>query len=96
MIRIVKMTFRPETVTEFLTIFEQSKEKIRQQPGCHSLKLVNDKENSNVFFTISEWEHQDFLEQYRRSELFNTVWAATKALFADKPEAWSVDVLYDL
>lgn len=96
MIRIVKMTFRPEAVEEFLSIFEHSKEKIRQQPGCYSLKLVRDKNHPNVFFTISEWKHADFLEQYRQSELFKTVWTATKALFADKPEAWSVDVLYDL
>ncbi|MFN4299028.1 MAG: putative quinol monooxygenase [Thermaurantimonas sp.] len=96
MIRIVKMTFKPEDVPSFLNIFEQNKEKIRHQPGCNSLKLVNDKENSNVFFTISEWEHPDYLEQYRQSELFKSVWAATKVLFADKPEAWSVDILYDL
>jgi len=44
----------------------------------------------NVFFTYSYWEHPDFLEQYRNSDFFKGVWTKTKALFSEKPEAWSV------
>lgn len=96
MIRIVKMTFRPEAVNDFLNIFESSKYNIRQRPGCKSLKLVQDLERPNIFFTISEWEDPACLEQYRNSELFKEVWAATKRLFAEKAEAWSVNVCTSL
>lgn len=96
MIRIVKMTFRSEATADFLKIFESSKHKIRLQPGCLSLKLVQDMENPQIFFTISEWEHPSCLEQYRNSQLFRDVWAATKKLFAEKAEAWSVNLCSSL
>ena len=31
------------------------------------------------------------LENYRNSALFKNVWAKTKVLFNDKPQAWSVN-----
>ena len=34
--------------------------------------------------------YQD-LENYRNSALFKNVWAKTKVLFNDKPQAWSVN-----
>ena len=37
-----------------------------------------------------------FLENYRNSELFDTVWSFTKKLFNNKPEAWSVNKLVTL
>jgi heme-degrading monooxygenase HmoA len=49
-----------------------------------------------VFFTYSYWETEQDLENYRNSELFDTVWSFTKKLFNDKPEAWSVDKLVSL
>lgn len=90
------MTFRPEAVDDFLNIFESSKHNIRHQPGCKSLKLVQDSERPHIFFTISEWEDPACLEQYRNSELFKEVWADTKKLFAEKAEAWSVNVCTSL
>ena len=39
------------------------------------------------------WESEEDLENYRKSELFTEVWDFTKQLFNDKPEAWSVDKL---
>ena len=38
--RYVKMTFRPEEVDTFLSVFEESKQKIRAFPGCLSLQLI--------------------------------------------------------
>ena len=90
-IRIVKMTFAPEKVSDFLNIFADNKDRIAGFEGCTHLELWNDKQNQNVFFTYSHWEHEHFLEKYRNSELFAGVWSRTKALFADKPEAWTVD-----
>lgn len=90
-IRIVKLTFQEEKVPTFLANFEQNKEAIRSQPGCKRLELLRDKDQPNIFFTYSWWEHTEDLENYRHSELFKNVWANTKVLFSDRPEAWSVD-----
>ena len=91
--RIVKMSFHEDQVDEFLANFDKNKELIRAFEGCHHLKLLNDKNNPGIFFTYSIWESDAHLEAYRNSDLFKGVWAKTKVLFNDKPEAWSVDEL---
>jgi heme-degrading monooxygenase HmoA len=84
------MTFEPEKVNEFLEIFNSSKQLIRNFEGCSHLELLNDLKSTNMFFTYSFWESETHLNNYRNSELFESVWARTKILFSNKPEAWSV------
>ncbi len=92
--RIVKMTFREDAVDAFLNeVFEQSKDRIRAFPGCLRMELVQHVSQQNVLFTLSSWENEAALESYRQSELFKTTWQKTKALFAEKAEAWSVRVI---
>ena len=95
-IRIVKMTFRPECTEEFLELFDKSKEKIRGFEGVRKLDLYRDNLHPSIFFTYSIWDDLNHLELYKRSELFKTVWSQTRALFAQKAEAWSVDKLHAL
>jgi quinol monooxygenase YgiN len=90
------MTFQPEKVADFLTIFEESKNKIRAMSGCHRLELLRDLDQPNVFMTYSYWDDDAALNRYRDSELFNTTWAKTKILFADKPLTYSVERLQQL
>ncbi len=89
-IRIVQMTFHEENVDEFLTLFNERKQLIRHFEGCNHLELWRDERNANIFFTYSKWDSIEHLSRYRYSELFKDTWAKTKALFADKPQAWSV------
>lgn len=89
-IRIVKMTFEPEKVNEFLETFNASKLLIRNFDGCSYLELLNDIDQPNIYFTYSYWRSEIELNNYRNSELFNKVWANTKILFSAKPEAWSL------
>ena len=96
MIRIVKMTFDPTKVDEFLNNFNQVKEKIRAFEGVEHLELLNDKNKSNIYFTYSIWKDETYLEKYRHSDLFKGVWAQTKVLFNAKPLAWSVDKIESL
>ncbi|WP_053971976.1 putative quinol monooxygenase [Mangrovimonas sp. ST2L15] len=95
-VRIVKMSFDPSKTDEFLINFENVKDKIRAFEGCEFLELYRDKNQPNIFFTYSYWATDDCLETYRNSELFKNVWAQTKPLFNDKPQAWSVDKLHSL
>ena len=95
-VRIVKMSFAEENIPAFLENFEIVKDKIRNTAGNRFLELYQDKNNKCIFFTYSYWETEDDLENYRKSELFTEVWAFTKKLFNDKPEAWSVDKLVSL
>lgn len=94
--RIVKMTFRADATDDFLKVFNNSKELIRGFEGCLYLELLREKKEGNIFFTYSKWDSEESLNKYRHSQLFADTWAQTKILFADKPQAWTVDELYSL
>jgi quinol monooxygenase YgiN len=96
LVRIVKMSFKPSKINEFLANFETNKQKIRHFKGCNFLELYRDQNNTNIFFTYSYWDSETDLNNYRHSELFKVVWSNTKPLFNAKPEAWSVDKLESL
>ena len=89
--RMVKMTFQKDHIEDFLAIFEASKKLIRQFPGCQHLELLRLEGHPEVMFTYSIWVDPEALEQYRKSELFQRTWSKTKILFAEKPEAWSMN-----
>lgn len=88
-LRIVKLTFKTEHIVEFKSIFDVNESKIAGFPGCHSVSLLNDQNNPNIFFTYSHWDNEESLEKYRKSDLFNEVWNTIKKFFDDKPQAWS-------
>jgi quinol monooxygenase YgiN len=90
--RLVKLTFRADKTEDFVEIFNNSKNFIRNTEGCLHLELLNDIANPHIFFTLSFWENEAALKAYRQSDLFKTTWAKTKILFADKPDAWSTHV----
>lgn len=96
LVRIVKMSFEPAKIPEFLDNFHQNKKAIRNFEGCQLLELYADRNQSNIYFTYSYWENDYNLENYRNSDLFKQVWAKTKPLFNDQPQAWSVDKIVTL
>jgi heme-degrading monooxygenase HmoA len=87
--RIVKMEFHPGKTNEFLEIFEKAQMYIQNTPGCQDLKLLRDIHNENIFFTLSIWEDESALNDYKSSDFFSGTWSKTKELFANKPLAWS-------
>ena len=96
LIRVVRMTFRAESVAQFLQNFDAYKSQIRQFPGFLHLELWQDENDQNVFSTYSHWEDEHVLNQYRDSEIFKSVWAQTKPLFAAKPMAFSSKIIREL
>lgn len=96
LVRIVKMTFQEDATERFRALFDTKKTLIRNFEGCNFLELYQDQNHPEIFFTYSYWENQAALENYRHSELFESVWAETKKMFGGKPEAWSVDKIVSL
>ena len=93
-VRIVHMEFLPEKRAVFLALFEQYKDQIAAQPGCHNLKLLQRDDKTTSISTVSTWNSQEHLDAYRAGSLFAEVWPATKALFAAPPTAQSHSVLW--
>ncbi|MFN3529834.1 MAG: putative quinol monooxygenase [Bacteroidia bacterium] len=92
-VRLVKMSFKPEEVPVFEALFAKYHQQIRNFPGCTELQLLKD---GHTYFTYSHWEKAQDLENYRHSALFQEVWPATKKLFAKPAEAWSTEQRYCL
>ena len=84
------MEFESDKVETFKSIFQENQSKIAAQDGCNGVQLLQDVHKSNIFFTYSEWKSQAHLDQYRKTDFFQGVWAQTKVLFCNKPMAWSV------
>jgi heme-degrading monooxygenase HmoA len=91
--RLVKLTFQADKTADFKEIFDTSKDKIRAMKGCLYLELLQDVNKPHIFFTLSHWDTEGALNEYRHSDLFKTTWAKTKILFANKPEAWTTEVV---
>ncbi len=90
LIRIIKMTFREESVKVFLAFFNERKERIRNFPGCSHLELWQDKHQPCVYFTYSHWENEAALDHYRYSDFFKETWTFTRQHFSSKAEAYSI------
>lgn len=95
MIRIVKLTFEENKITEFLTFFDSIKHIVNNFPGCNGMKLLQDIHNPAIIMTYSLWEGEQDLENYRVSPEFQRIWGTIKPWFATKAEAWSVDAYFD-
>lgn len=88
--RIVKMTFIPEKVNDFLEVFKSSAEIIRNFEGCKHMQLLKDMNVDNVYYTYSIWENEESLNKYRNSSVFREIWSKTKVNFEKKAEANSL------
>lgn len=88
--RIVRLSFDPKNVEDFLKVFADTKNDIRSFDGCTYLALMKDHELPNVYYTHSKWISDEALQQYRKSSLFKNTWEKTKILFNDKPLAYSL------
>lgn len=90
LIRVVRMTFRADSVDKFLELFRQSQSKIIQSPGCRKVTLLQDHDHPYIYITYSHWDQGEDLERYRQSPLFKEIWSQTKPLFGDRPQAFSM------
>jgi quinol monooxygenase YgiN len=93
LVRIVRMTVRPDAADAFLDRFDENASRIRAFPGCRHLELWRDTETPAAFTTLSHWDDADALDAYRESELFTSTWAAVTPLFAARPQAHSYRVI---
>jgi len=93
LIRIVRMTLRPDAIEKFLGYFDQSSGLIRQFPGCEHLELWQDADNPHILTTYSHWIDAQALAHYRESDLFQNTWAKVRPLFAARTEVFSARLL---
>ena len=90
------MHFTEAGVEEFLQIFKENKDAIRNFEGCSHLQLLKDVDDPLTYTTLSHWEDAQSLENYRNSELFGRVWGSVKTLFSERSQAFSLEKFIEL
>lgn len=89
LIRVVRMYFKEEHVQDFLKIFEESKDRIRNFDGCLKLELLQDYNQKHILTTYSYWRDSKSLNNYSTSAVFMQNWAQMKKYFSRRPMAFS-------
>jgi quinol monooxygenase YgiN len=87
--RIVKLEICDEHIGDFRKLFTENKDHIESFPGCQQVILVHGTNAPNTHFTISRWQSEQDLENYRHSELFGKIWPTVKPWFMAPAQAWS-------
>ena len=95
LIRIVKLTFKEDSLDIFFNEFNKNRSKIVNFPGCQGMKLLQDTKDKNIIMTYSHWDDESALNNYRSSQVFSNLWNNVKIHFSDRPEAWSHDIYFD-
>jgi len=89
-IRIVTLQFDEKDISQFLAIFKESQPRILEFDGCRHVELLQGTSEPTIMMTYSHWDSEDYLNAYRKSEFFGSVWPKTKSLLVAKPHAISV------
>lgn len=89
-LRIVRMSFDPYRIDNFLDYFATIKPDIENFEGCRKVDMYRDAEDENVIYTVSIWEDESSLEKYRESNIFRGRWEIVTEWFNEKPQAFSL------
>lgn len=88
--RVVKLTLAPQYIEDFKQIFIAHQSGIANMEGCLQLQALQDFKEPQIFFTISQWESEHALDNYRYSEFFKALWSKVKPMFTAKAMAHSL------
>ncbi len=88
--RVVKLTLDHQYIDRFKEVFVRHKQGIAQMAGCISLQAYQDHKEPHIFFTISQWENEHALDNYRYSDFFKALWTTVKPMFTAKAMAHSL------
>ena len=76
----VNIDILPEKREEFIQAIRSINEELIKEKGFKSSPLFQDIEDPNHFSLIQEWETQDNLDDYLRSEYFRVLMGTLKVL----------------
>ena len=80
----VNMNTLPKKRKELLQTIEAISGFIRKERGCSSHHVYQDMQDENALFLLEEWENQDDLENYLRSDRFAALLGAMD-LLSERP-----------
>lgn len=91
--RIVKLVFDDKSLSSALELIACASSVVRDTKGCVYMQAHRVNNDPYTVFTYSLWEADEYLEAYRNTDYFKAFWKKLKPLFAERAEAWSLDLL---
>ena len=89
--RIVRLTVKDAAAKEaFQEIYRSRNPYKNGVPGCREVKVMQDVNDDDVYYTVSIWDSNDDLEAYRNSDYFAKTWPMVKAQLSKRAEAFSM------
>lgn len=85
------MKIKESEISNYTKFIGSVQNDIRNFEGCEHLKILNDINDKTIFFSYSYWQDEESLENYRKSDFFQSIWPEIKQWFVAKPEAWSLN-----
>ena len=89
--RIVRLTVKDAASKEAFQEIYRSRNPFKNGViGCLEVKVMQDVNDDDVFYTVSLWGSNDDLEAYRKSDYFAETWPLVKAQLSKPAEAFSM------
>ena len=83
-VRMIFVKVAPEQVKEAIDDWKKVCAPLMiSQPGCTSEELLECRENSDEFISVSNWESQEAIDAYRSSEAHERVKHGTRGIKAE-------------
>jgi len=92
LVRIVQLHIQEAHINLFLNLYAAHQKAISTNEGCISLELLQQEGQADQVATLSHWKSEEYLNKYRNSEFFKTLWKQVKPLFASPAKAFSYHV----
>ena len=92
-IRKVDLEINKESLKDFETIFTERNPYLNKVEGCHRVELVKNPDIEFGYSTISLWDSEETLNNYRNSDYFSQTWKMLKPLFSSKAKATTYDLV---
>jgi quinol monooxygenase YgiN len=92
LVRIVQLHIQEAHIEHFLKLYAAHQQMISTNEGCISLNLLQQDGHPDQVATLSHWKSEHYLNQYRNSAFFKTLWTQVKPLFASPAKAFSYQI----
>ncbi len=86
-VRIVRLPADPAKFDELAELYKNGAKVVRSWPGSLKLELFQDADDPYTLVTISHWESEEALQDYRHSDYFRGFWPKVRASLRNSASA---------
>lgn len=92
--RIIKLKVK-DSPQEFINYMSSLKSKFESVEGCKQIEILRGKIDDNIFFIYTIWKSETVLNKFRKSDLNKEFWNKLQEISTSRPQAWSVENIFE-